>query len=397
MSCHNDEHLPICICFVDSECNIREEFIAFIKLGRVRAVDISDAIIKSLENIGLSLSNLRGQGYDGASTMSGARVGVQARICEKQPKAIYTHCAGHSLNLAIGNSCLVPAIRNCIDRVKGVTLWVKKSAKRERLFKAIVTKGIRSHPSSRRPLFNVCITRWVENKDGWERFSLAHPFMIKMFEAIQFGNSEYPQYNDGWLPEDKQNALAFMNALESFEFIYCLITLYRSMSYLKEAVVKLQGKNRDIVSGVSIVMQCCGELKKLRENVDNYSHLIFQHGMRNADQSGISVSMPRVAQCQQHHANPVEDFFKKTVAIPFLDHMISDVSSRFTAHSKMAASLQALLPVNITPATSCGNMQEVIDLYSDDLPNPNILDEEISRWKPKWLPIPQQDHPETFE
>ena len=77
--------------------------------------------------------------------------------------------------------------------------------------------------------------------------------------------------------------------------------------------------------------------------------------MRIADQSGISVSMPHVAQCQQHRANPeftsVEDFFKKTVAIPFLDHLISDV---LTAHSKMAASLQALLPVNITPATYCG-------------------------------------------
>ena len=40
------DHLPICIRFVDSECNIREEFIAFIKLERVRAVDISDAIIE---------------------------------------------------------------------------------------------------------------------------------------------------------------------------------------------------------------------------------------------------------------------------------------------------------------------------------------------------------------
>ena len=61
--------------------------------------------------------------------------------------------------------------------------------------------------------------------------------------------------------EYKQNVLAFVHTLE---FIYCLITFYRSMSYLKETVVKLQGKNRDIVSGVSIVMQCCGELKKLK-------------------------------------------------------------------------------------------------------------------------------------
>ena len=91
VSCHNFEHLPICICFVDSEFNIREDFITFIKLGRVRAVDNSDAIIQSLENIGLSLSNLHDQEYDGASTMSGARAGIQARIGEKQPKAIYTH------------------------------------------------------------------------------------------------------------------------------------------------------------------------------------------------------------------------------------------------------------------------------------------------------------------
>ena len=29
---------------------------------------------------------------------------------------------------------------------------------------------------------NVCITRWVENIDGWERFSLVHPFLIEMCE-----------------------------------------------------------------------------------------------------------------------------------------------------------------------------------------------------------------------
>ena len=176
-----------------------------------------------------------------------------------------------------------------------MTLWIKNSAKRESFLKAIVAEGTSTHSSCRTPLFNVCITRWVENIDAWERFSLAHSFLIKMFEAIQFGNNAYPQFNDGWLPQDKQNALAFMNALESFEFIYSMITLYRSLSYLKEAVVKLQGKNKDIVSGVSIIMQCCHELMKLREDVDGYSQRIFGHAVRIAETSGISVSIPRVA------------------------------------------------------------------------------------------------------
>ena len=54
---------------MDSEGNIREEFIAFLKLTKVRAVDVAHAIVKYLENLGLSLSELRGQGYDGASLL----------------------------------------------------------------------------------------------------------------------------------------------------------------------------------------------------------------------------------------------------------------------------------------------------------------------------------------
>ena len=101
------EHLPICVRFVDDNDEIREEFITFLKLERVRADDIANSIIQSLEGFGLSLDGLRGQGYDGASTMSGVKAGVQAKILEKQPKALYTHCAGHSINLAILNSCSV--------------------------------------------------------------------------------------------------------------------------------------------------------------------------------------------------------------------------------------------------------------------------------------------------
>ena len=41
-----------------------------------------------------------------------------------------------------------------------------------------------------------------------------------------------------------------------------MVTLSHSLLYLKEAVVKLQGESRDLVSGVSCVMESCSELKK---------------------------------------------------------------------------------------------------------------------------------------
>ena len=108
----------------------------------------------------------------------------------------------------------------------------------------------------------------------------------------------------------------------------------------------------------------------------SYSQHIFQHSCRIAEHSD-SISMPRVIQCQQHRSNPeftsVQDFFKKTVAIPFLDHLISDISLRFTAHSKQLVTCLI------------DDLQEAITYY-------NIVDEELCRWKAN----PQQDRPDTL-
>jgi hypothetical protein len=44
---------------------------------------------------------MRAQGYDGAASMSRIHRGVQARIRERIPTALYVHCNAHVLNLAI--------------------------------------------------------------------------------------------------------------------------------------------------------------------------------------------------------------------------------------------------------------------------------------------------------
>ena len=98
-------------------------------MERVCAVNIELAITGLLADLGFSLDDLRGQGYDGASTMSGEKSGVQRRIMEKQPKAMYTHCAGHSLNLVIAQACADPCIRNYVSVIKAITLWIKASPK----------------------------------------------------------------------------------------------------------------------------------------------------------------------------------------------------------------------------------------------------------------------------
>ena len=36
--------------------------------------------------------------------MSGTKNGVAKLISEEEPRAVFTHCYGHSLNLAVGDS-----------------------------------------------------------------------------------------------------------------------------------------------------------------------------------------------------------------------------------------------------------------------------------------------------
>ena len=48
----------ICLRYVDHSCNVREDFVAFLKLERVRANDITKAIVDTIEELGLSLDDI---------------------------------------------------------------------------------------------------------------------------------------------------------------------------------------------------------------------------------------------------------------------------------------------------------------------------------------------------
>lgn len=51
-------------------------------------------------------------------------------ILEAVPHAFYVHCASHSLNLAVGSSCKIVSIRNCIGTVSSVITFFRASSQR---------------------------------------------------------------------------------------------------------------------------------------------------------------------------------------------------------------------------------------------------------------------------
>jgi hypothetical protein len=94
---HDDNGRP-------TDIQIKESFIGFYKCKSQTAADMSEQIVQILQAKGIFLEQCRGQGYDGASSMSGVYSGVQKRILDGQPLAVYIHCASHNLNLVMNDA-----------------------------------------------------------------------------------------------------------------------------------------------------------------------------------------------------------------------------------------------------------------------------------------------------
>ena len=65
---------------------------------------ITNALSDVLLRMNLSISNCCAQCYDGASNMSGIRQGTATKFLLQEPRALYNHCYGDALNLAVGDT-----------------------------------------------------------------------------------------------------------------------------------------------------------------------------------------------------------------------------------------------------------------------------------------------------
>ena len=70
---------------------VREDFLSFVNADKgTNAEALTTKFLEALNNLGLPLDEMRAQGYDGASFMSGHVNGVQARIKQQNRKAVYS-------------------------------------------------------------------------------------------------------------------------------------------------------------------------------------------------------------------------------------------------------------------------------------------------------------------
>uniref|UniRef100_H2ZTL9 TTF-type domain-containing protein n=1 Tax=Latimeria chalumnae TaxID=7897 RepID=H2ZTL9_LATCH len=100
------EQLALCVRYVVTATgSVKEHFLGFCDLKSFSAESITESIQHCLRDNGLEDLQCVAQIYDGASVMSGATGGVQAKFQQYHPEAIYVHCYAHQLNLVLCHMC----------------------------------------------------------------------------------------------------------------------------------------------------------------------------------------------------------------------------------------------------------------------------------------------------
>ena len=75
----------------------------------------------------------------------------------------------------------------------------------------------------------------------------------------------------------------------------------------------------------------------MRQDIENVFEQMYQQALRMAEKVNVEPAKPRTTGRQRHRANApaesVKEYYMNNIAIPFLDHIISELDARFSSKS----------------------------------------------------------------
>ena len=181
--------------------------------------------------------------------------------------------------------------------------------------------------------------------------------------------------------------------MQSGSFVVAFVTARKSLQYIKPLTVKLQAKSQDATFAHQHIKDVTSTLQGLRDHAETSFAIWFEEAGTMAASSGFEVQKPRTCPRQtlrdNHQAVSTEEYFRVSVFVPFLDHLLEQMTSRFENYNMALAGLD-LIPAHLVEKATPGlqhipsGLQELATLWEDDLPDPVQLESEFNRWVKRW-------------
>ncbi|XP_057461111.1 uncharacterized protein LOC130751528 [Actinidia eriantha] len=366
------EQMAVVVRYVNSEGHVIESFLGLEHVTSTTAVSLKEAIETLLSRHKLSISKLRGQGYDGASNMRGEFKGLKTLILNENPTAYYVHCFAHQLQLALvavakkhyDVSWFFNLISNVLNVVGGSckrhdTLLEIQAAE---VYKALNAGELQSGRGLNQEsnLARASDTRWSSHYETLISF-------IKMFSAICGVLEKIREDGDG---DNNGMANGLLLNIQQFDFVFNLHLMKIILAITNELSQALQRRDQDVVNAMHLVEVSKKRLQGMRE--DGWDSFLNQL-ILFCDKYDIHV--PRmeedylVASRKKRGGREVTNLhhYRAELFYTVLDMQLQELNDRFTVTTtELLVCMACLSPANSFSAFDKQKLIRLTSFYPND-------------------------------
>ena len=246
----------ICLRWVSETLAVHEDFIGLYEVASTGAEMIYSTIKDVLLRLNLTISKVRGQCYDGAATMARCKSGVATRINADEPRAIFTHSYGHSLNLACCDAIKKSKLmQDALDTTHEITKLIKKSPGREATFRAYRCEATQKFDTPGIRL--LCPTRWTVRADSLNSILENYSFLVEL------GSTALQHTKDTEMKSRIQGVAAQMATFNFYFGSSLALLILRHADNLSKS---LQTKDMSAAEGQIVAAMTNSTLKSMRRD-----------------------------------------------------------------------------------------------------------------------------------
>lgn len=325
---------------------VKERFFDLVHVTDTTSETLFNAIIMSANRRSQDMALCRGQGYDGASNMTGAINGLQTLVQERCPHAYYQHCWCHRLQLVLVAACaLIDPVASFFATIATLCNCVGASCKRrdqlrdaenERVTSSILAEELETGRGKNQELNlgRPGDTRWGSHWGTLKNLLQMYTSVLAVVARVAA---------DGSNSDMRAQADGLCASMLTFEFVLILHAMEQLLAITNKASQQLQQKDQDIVNAMDLVGAARTRVQSLRDEgwpamlvkVTEFCHTLVVHS-DDIDVDGIDV--PDMAAACVRPGRPRrnapmltnEHRFKYDIYIAAIDAVLAELDNRFS-------------------------------------------------------------------